>query len=350
MNYQDFCTLSEKEYAIMKQNYDTLILNETADLQEILQKMIEQRENLSNLNDNERYNDILQKLDENIKDLESLIVVNKSNISSKDLLSKLPYLKGLKKAKKLDEPQAISPIRSNDEINRHNEMSGAQPSSPLSPNQTPSNNDAISPILSDENNLPNMENSGNTPNIEMPDNAGNVPTETPANPPITNTPSNETNMPTNENTNMPTNEAPMQNESVPNSTPTQNTNKRNSPMQSNPISNFIKQFNVNISKMFGGSRTNGAQKKDTSPKKCETNNQNFFQPYTYPDLERPFERRERHRDFREHCDPRNEIKHHQIDIIRLFLLYLMLRPNCKYMSRVAQIANDQFDILLMVME
>ena len=301
MNYQDFCTLSEKEYAIMKQNYDTLILNETADLQEILQKMIEQRENLSNLNDNGRYNDILQKLDENIKDLESLIVVNKSNISSKDLLSKLPYLKGLKKAKKLDEPQAISPIRSNDEINRHNEMSGA------------------------------MDNSRNSPISEMPNNTGNMPTETPTNPPITNTPSNNDAISPilSDENNMPTNEAPMQNESVPNTTPTQNTNKRNSPMQSNPISNFIKQFNVNISKMFGG---------------------NFFQPYTYPDLERPFERRERHRDFREHCDPRNEIKHHQIDIIRLFLLYLMLRPNCKYMSRVAQIANDQFDILLMVME
>ena len=102
--------------------------------------------------------------------------------------------------------------------------------------------------------------------------------------------------------------------------------------------------------MFGGNKTKGAQKKDTSPKKCETDNQNFFQPYTYPDLERPIDPRDRHRDFHNHCDPRNEIRHHQIDIIRLFLLYLMLRPNCKYMSRVAQIANDQFDILLMVMD
>lgn len=311
MNYQDFCTLSEKEYAIMKQNYDTLILNETADLQEILQKMIEQREYLSGLNDNGRYDDILRKLDENIKDLESLIAVNKSNISSKDLLSKLPYLKGLKKAKKLDTDGAFSPIRSNDEINRHNEMSSSQPSTP-SPTPTP--NDAISPILSDENNLPNMDNLGSSPNG-----------------------------------NMPTNEIPMQNGSTPSETPAQNTNKRNSPMQSNPISNFIKQFNVNISKMFGGAKKS-TQKKDASPKNCEMNNQNFFQPYTYPDLESPFEHRERHREPREHCDPRNEIRHHQIDIIRLFLLYLMLRPNCKYMSRVAQIANDQFDILLMVME
>ena len=330
MNYQDFCTLSEKEYAIMKQNYDTLILNETADLQEILQKMIEQRENLSALNDNGKYNDILRKLDENIKDLENLVAVNTSNISSRDLLSKLPYLKGLKKAKKLDETHAFSPIRSNDEINRHNEMAGAQPSTPLSPNQTPLNNDAISPNLGFD--------------------ADNIPTETPANPP-TNTPANPpiTNTPTNENTNM-ADETPMQNGNIPSTTPAQNTNKRNSPMQSNPISNFIKQFNVNISKMFGVSRTKGAQKKDISPKKCETNNQNFFQPYSYPDLDSTIGYRDRHWEHREHCDPRNEIKHHQIDIIRLFLLYLMLRPNCKYMSRVAQIANDQFDILLTVME
>ena len=322
MNYQDFCTLSEKEYAIMKQNYDTLILNETADLQEILQKMIEQRENLSALNDNGKYNDILRKLDENIKDLENLVAVNKSNISSKDLLSKLPYLKGLKKAKKLDTDGAISPIRSNDEIRQHNEMAGVQPNTPEPNAQTPMDNGAISPNLGFD--------------------ADNIPTETPANPPITNTPANE-------NTNM-ADETPIQNGNIPSTTPAQNTNKRNSPMQSNPISNFIKQFNVNISKMFGVSRTKGAQKKDTSPKKCEVTNPNFFQPYTYPDLESPIGYRDRRWEHREHCDPRNEIKHHQIDIIRLFLLYLMLRPNCKYMSRVAQIANDQFDILLMVME
>ena len=345
MNYQDFCTLSEKEYAIMKQNYDTLILNETADLQEILQKMIEQRGNLSALNDNGKYNDILRKLDENIKDLENLVAVNKSKISSKDLLSKLPYLKRLKKAKKLDTDGAISPIRSNEEIRRHNEMAGVQPNTPEPNAQTPMDNGAILPNLSGENSLPNMDNSGNLPFTELPNNfdfdAGNTPTETPTNPP--------TNMPTNENTNM-ADETPIQNRNIPSTTPAQNTNKRNSPMQSNPISNFIKQFNVNISKMFGVSRTKGAQKKDTSPKKCEVNNPNFFQPYTYPDLDSPIGYRDRRWEHREHCDPRNEIKHHQIDIIRLFLLYLMLRPNCKYMSRVAQIANDQFDILLMVME
>ena len=342
MNYQDFCTLSEKEYAIMKQNYDTLILNETADLQEILQKMIEQRENLSALNDNGKYNDILRKLDENIKDLENRVAVNPSNISSRDLLSKLPYLKGLKKAKKLDTDGAISPIRSNDEINRHKEMAGVQPNTPEPNAQTPMDDGAISPNLSGENSLPNMDNSGNLPFTEIPNNAGNTPTETPTNPPITNTPANE-------NTNM-ADETPIQNGNIPSTTPAQNTNKRNSPMQSNPISNFIKQFNVNISKMFGASRTKGAQKKDISPKKCETNNQSFFQPYSYPDLDSTIGYRDRHWEHREHCDPRNEIKHHQIDIIRLFLLYLMLRPNCKYMSRVAQIANDQFDILLTVME
>lgn len=51
----------------------------------------------------------------------------------------------------------------------------------------------------------------------------------------------------------------------------------------------------------------------------------------------------------EECQPKNVILHNQIDIIRLFLLYLMLKPNCKYLSSITTIANSQFDILLELM-
>lgn len=44
-----------------------------------------------------------------------------------------------------------------------------------------------------------------------------------------------------------------------------------------------------------------------------------------------------------HCPHEKMIHHNQIDIIRLLLLYLTLRPHCRYASVISRIANDQLD-------
>lgn len=43
------------------------------------------------------------------------------------------------------------------------------------------------------------------------------------------------------------------------------------------------------------------------------------------------------------CDRRKKIIHNQADIVRLLLLYMILRPTCRYMSVIANVANTQFE-------
>lgn len=43
------------------------------------------------------------------------------------------------------------------------------------------------------------------------------------------------------------------------------------------------------------------------------------------------------------CHPRKQILHNQSDILRLLLLYMVLRPTCRYMSVIANITNSQFE-------
>lgn len=243
MKYQDYATPSDTTLNIMKQNYDSLIESETQDLQEILEKMKRQRNSIADQNIDGRYDDILIKLDENILELENLINSNHTQINSKRSHSTIPSFLGLKKAKKLDNSNAISPIRS---IEENNSI------------LTPSNNN----------------NTNQTPSDVTP-----------------NTPSNQL--------------------------ISQIKTKRNSPTKRYTLSYAIEQFNQKLSSLF-------VYKKST-----RTRVQNRF--HNTPPVE---------------CEPRSAIFTNQIDLIRLMLIYLMLRPNCKYLSRIATIANCQLDILL----
>ena len=46
------------------------------------------------------------------------------------------------------------------------------------------------------------------------------------------------------------------------------------------------------------------------------------------------------------CSYQKRVIHNQIDIIRLFLLYLATRPHCRYCARISNVASLQCDILL----
>lgn len=50
------------------------------------------------------------------------------------------------------------------------------------------------------------------------------------------------------------------------------------------------------------------------------------------------------------CHPRQHLVNNQIDLIRLLLLFVALRPNCKYLSRIANITSTQLDILMDIMD
>ena len=239
MSFNDFIMLKDNDYAVMKQKYDKILENERNDLQEILNKMVEQKGNLEKVNMDGRYDGVISKIRGNIDELSHLIDNNNSNILYKSKVAEIPHVKGLI----VDSSgTAITPYRGKMEMEQHANMS------------TPT--------------VPNLNN-GNIDNEQTP--------------------------------------TPIR----------QNTNKRNSPMQGSFVSNLIKQFHLNWKKTKVKSNT-------LEPK-------NRFHNIV---------------SLHKKCEPHNMILGSQIDIIRLLLLYLTLRPNCKYLSRLATITNDQFDIYL----
>lgn len=308
MKYDDYARLSEENYKIMKQSYENVITAETADLQEILEKLIKQRETLRSNNSDNKYDDMLEKLDNNINDLNSLISGNLSQVASKNSAF-IPNYYGLR-SKKLDlSDGAISPIRSHQEMLAHGDTTPTQPSTP----------------------------SDNTQN-------GNL------------------------NNNVPQN-----------GTTTPNTPKRNSPMQGSALSNIIKQLNVGANRILGCNRNKKAvgsnnlafqstqissQNRYNKNTKNPSNSQsqirpsnlgemnNIFMPYPMMPPGNDFSHKPPHRpkpDMPHGCEPHDIILSDQCDIVRMILLYMMLRPNCRYISRLCNVANDQFEILQLLM-
>ena len=234
MSFNDFITLNDKDYQIMQDKYNQILVAETEDLREIHTKMVEQKSALSQMNADGRYDDVLNKMTENIGELQSLISNNNSNIYYN---AKAPEFPQPRRASVLAIPDgtAISPVRSEKEMAEHGHASS---------------------------NLPPVNETAPTP-------------------------------------------------------PRQMTRKRNSPMPSTRIASFIQSLL-------------GKRKKNIDMNIHADNPQNRFHNI----------------ELMQHCHPRNRIESSQIDIIRLLLLYMALRPNCRYISRLAHIASDQFNVLI----
>ena len=308
MKYDDYARLSDENYKIMKQSYENVITEETADLQEILEKLIKQRKTLHSNNSGNKYDEMLEKLDNNIADLNSLISGNLSQVASKNSAF-IPNYYGLR-SKKLDlGNDAISPIRSHQEMLAHGDIVPTHPSTPSDNNQN-----------------------GNSDS--------NVPQ---------------------------------------NGTTTPNTPKRNSPMQGSALSNIIKQLNVGANRILGCKRkqrtinsnnlasqntqvssqnhyNKTTQNPNNSQSQIRPSNlsemNNIFMPYPMTPPKYDYMHRPPHHprpNMSHGCKPHDIILSDQCDIVRMILLYMMLRPNCRYISRLCNVANDQFEILQLLM-
>lgn len=348
MEYNDYIKPSEQDYKIMKQNYDELLKSETADLEEILKKMQNQWNNLNAENTDGKYSDILDKLQGNIDELSGIINNNKGTIFSKNLSPFIPIPLTPRKSRKLDVDSAVSPIRSWDEMNTHlprentnnntylgdtignlpgdiiDDIISPSPASPdktNSPSISPTPSSPISPNLPNSNDNANQAPNNNTPSEDNNNAKDNLTPE--------DTNNSNSNMPTE-----PTPTTPIQNDNAQNGT---NTLKRNSPMQSNALFTTIKRFNVTLSRLFNNT--------SKSRKNSATSTQNNIN-YVAPQSTLYSQNRYHHEINTNPCLPPIIFYDNQVDIIRLMLLYLMLRPNCKYMSRIAKLTNEQFDILL----
>ena len=308
MKYDDYARLSDENYKIMKQSYENVITEETADLQEILEKLIKQRKTLHSNNSDNKYDEMLEKLDNNIADLNSLISGNLSQVASKNSAF-IPNYYGLR-SKKLDlGNDAISPIRSHKEMLSHGDIVPTQPSTPSDNNQN-----------------------------------GNLDSNVPQN-----------------------------------GTTTPNTPKRNSPMQGSALSNIIKQLNVGANRILGCNRkqrtinsnnlasqntqvssqnhyNKTTQNPNNSQSQIRPSNlsemNNVFMPYPMTPPKYDYMHRPPHHprpNMSHGCKPHDIILSDQCDIVRMILLYMMLRPNCRYISRLCNVANDQFEILQLLM-
>lgn len=266
MKYNDFIMLNEKDYQAMKQSYDKIQANEIRDLNEILNKMKDQKESLLQNNTDSRYDRIIEKLDDNISELETMISTSSQSFAYSPKSPEIPsipnFLKKLNTTKlDLNDPNgAISPVRGTCEINNHMNSSNLDSNTPIDYNL----NNTLEPY---ENNI-NYEFRQPSPAVENS---------------------------------------------------TQSTTKRNSPMQGSIISNLVKKINLNF-------RTNNKSNIDADPYRMRFHNTQILNV--------------------ESCQPRNKLFTNQIDIIRLILLYMILRPNNRHISRLASIANDQFEMLL----
>ncbi len=237
MKFDDYKILSDRDYTIMKQNYDTLIQSETNDLSEILDKLYKQRQNLIDLNQNHKFDDMLEKIDNNISDLEGIIGSNQKIASTKQSCE-IPLYWGLKKPSKQD--------------------------------------------INDE--------------------------------------QSDTNL------------------------PPQNTTKRNSPMQGSALSNIIKQLNVGAGRLLGKKCTRKVAQSKVDKEGFDELSEGFF-PYPVPPDYPPHHKNKKRPNLGDGCEPHDIALSNQCDIVRLILLYMMLRPNCRYISRLSSVACDQFEIL-----
>lgn len=94
--------------------------------------------------------------------------------------------------------------------------------------------------------------------------------------------------------------------------------KRHCPQQGSSIFNAFRQIDVGLGKLFGF-------KKSFAPTSLNKN-----KPLPHE------------------CQPNEIIKHNQIDIVSLLLLYMMINPNCRFLPTICNITNAQYDILLQV--
>ncbi|MGN0961577.1 MAG: hypothetical protein ACI4PF_05210 [Christensenellales bacterium] len=301
--YNDFQIADTLSMKAMRQKFDEVQGLETQDLNEIYNKLVEQKNNLIENNSQGQLNNAITKIDESIKAIGEIINKNSqyeiSKISQKSDRKNSAY-----KAFSLQSvlKQVLNPISSPDgaygKIRSEQEMAMHSSSSTPDTTESPYLSSPISPITNEPNETPQDESLiGETqPNDSTNDNNASMPRQNGVNTsPLPNM-NNAISPPTNRN---------------------ETTRKRNSPMQGSFISRLTKSLFVN------------KQKNDI-----------YNIPLKY---------RNRFHNIAiqsEECSPKHRLVSNQIDLIRLLLLFIALRPNCRYLSKVAKIANTQLEILM----
>lgn len=314
MQYNDFQLATDRENKLMSERYSSIRIQEISDLRDILSRMEEQRERLIYSNESGKYNDIISTTNENIHSIRNLLGVQSRVQSS----SNVP----------LNDQGVYGKIPSHDEMLRMN----------------PSSN---RPNLSTDTDIPSTE----------PESA--TPPTTDLNP----------------------------------STPRP---RRVFPMQGSIFSNIAKSLFLGRSKepKVNLSNTNNQNGKHShhNEYECEyisNSNLKYWADYPHnytPKFQSPIPREKldmmnsrtndcgghpwhycdndcdnqslalhhnsdwkpHHHD--SHCDADRKLVTGQIDILRLLVLFIALRPKCPYVPSICKVADAQMGILIELMD
>lgn len=264
--YTDGAIGSEQAFGKIQQSFSEKSLHEVEDLQEIQNKMLEQKNNLSKKNIDGRYDEILDQLSRNIEEIGKIISNEKRTLSTqKNLLKSNENRKYYQMQMLLNtDPTSPSPYRGKTEMENINTY-------------TPNNDLNITPNISNGDTLLPRE-TFDTINSNNP-------------------------------SDISTNPIDQERERV--------TRKRNSPLQSNFISNIIAKFNLN--------------KKRSNINSIPNENKMKFHNISI---------------LHHSCGRYPSEVGCQVDLMRLLFLFLATRPYSRHRDFICSLATSQFEVTL----
>ena len=314
MNYNDSQIMSDDTYIRCQSAYEKLSANNIHDLREILEKLESQKKAIISANLPSNNSQILDGINESILGLKNILhsttyTTQKSNSPSSK--------QGLKFTQSISTPNVDTPPYTYSE-NR---------------------SDSISEYMGGK--VPNL------PDYNTPNNPPFITPESPQNivP--------ESNL--SDTSQSPTNVTVPSDNIAPNNR-TENRariSSRSCPQQGSIIAKLLSQFKVN-----SGAKVSYINRTAKEPSTGHTahsihseilhKNSDSISTYNYPYHKPNYEHNLKSNHYSKsshHCSPEQDILSRQIDIVRLLILYLQLRPTYPYCYRICSITSTQFDIL-----
>lgn len=286
--YNDYQLADINSAKAMRQKFDEVIGLEVKDLKEIYDKLQSQKSQLVSSNSNAKLDNAISKINQSILELDRIIQSNNyKDFSQLNDFQKTAYSKGFSQTNNTSHIQ----IHTYDTEEIYGKIrSEEEMLSHSHTNTSPNQDNATTQIPNNTINNPLYNNELNS----------DIPIEETQ--PSNNTPNNNS-----------------QNNAIPPVTNgDRNPRKRNSLMQSSIISRLAKSIFVKKQKVN--------HYDDSS-----FNYRNKYHNVVIDSYE---------------CSSSNKLLTNQIDLIRMILLFIALRPNCKYMSRIARIANTQLEVMM----
>lgn len=346
--YNDYQLADNLSAKAMRQKFDTIQSLESNDIREMHEKIRQQRDFLQSNNIGGKYDKIITKMNESLYEMSNIWQRTQSAHTPSKASNLRDFLRnqGAKnqgKSSQLSNADISTQLDDNAPQNQESEPNSEQNQingdGTIPPSQD-TNNDNTSNRLNDSNDEGGEPQNSDT---EAP-NTGEIPPQNSDSQNVTNANARNTykrNFP------LPGSILYRLSQSLFVNTRQQHLNDKQSGKSSN-TSDMHKSGRTNKGLSHNpATHTKPARSRAYPPYFGVTPPYNNFQPdgnkYPFaPPHDSPFED--------ERCDPREKCITNQLDILRMMLLFMALRPNCRYLPRICRIASTQLDILSEMMK